>query len=215
MLDASPPIKPMNSFWAEYLKLMTPYIYTFIPIFVAIDVIGIIPLYLGLTADISRQKRRKIALQSIITAIIISVAFLFIGKTVFKLLGITVGDFQIAGGVLLFVIAIVDIMWGGKPQRETSSEIGVVPIGTPLIIGPAVLTVLIIVHDLYGVQPTMASLLVNLGIVALALLNAEKILQLIGEGGAKGIAKVVSLLLAAIGVMMVRRGIFFIITGIR
>ena len=213
MLTASLCIKPMNSFWTEYFKLMTPYIYTFIPIFVAIDVIGIIPMYIGLTADISRQRRRKIALESILTAIIISVAFLFIGKTVFRVLGITVGDFQIAGGVLLFIIAIVDIMWGGKPQRESTTEIGVVPIGTPIIIGPAVLTVLIIVHDLYGLKPTMASLLVNLGIVALALLNAEKILRLVGESGAKGMAKVVSLLLAAIGVMMVRRGVFFIITG--
>ncbi len=203
--------KSMNSFWTEYINLMAPYLYTFIPIFVAIDIIGIIPLYLGLTGEIPDQKRRAIALQSIITAFIISVAFLVVGRTIFSFLGITVGDFQIAGGILLFIIAIIDIMGGGKPQREPSSEIGVVPIGTPLIIGPAVLTVLIIMHDLYGVIPTLASLLVNLGIVALALLNAERILRFIGEGGAKGTAKVVSLLLAAIGVMMVRRGVIYII----
>jgi multiple antibiotic resistance protein len=134
---------------------------------------------------------------------------------VFRLLAITVPDFQIAGGALLFVIAIIDIVWGNKPQRQPASGIGVVPIGTPLIIGPAVLTVLIMMLDLYGVYATMASLLVNLGIVAIALLHAQRIMAVMGENGAKGIAKVVSLLLAAIGVMMIRRGIISIIVGLR
>jgi multiple antibiotic resistance protein len=205
----------MNTFWTEYLKLMAPYIYTFIPIFVAIDMIGIIPLYTGLTSEIPEAQRRKIALQAIVTAFVISIAFLFVGKTVFKLLGITVADFQIAGGALLFVLAIVDLIWSDKPQRKPASEIGVVPIGTPLIIGPAVLTVLIMMVDLHGLFPTMASIFVNLGLVALVLLNAEKILSLIGENGAKGIGKVVSLLLAAIGVMMVRRGIISIILQVK
>jgi len=205
----------MNIFWTEYLKLMVPYIYTFIPIFVAIDIIGVIPLYAGLTEDIPKRHRRKVAIQSIVTAFILSIAFLFVGKTVFKLLGITVADFQIAGGALLFVFAMVDLIGSDKPGREPPSHVGVVPIGIPIIIGPAVLTVLIMMVDLYGMWPTMATLLINLGIVAIGLLNAEKILALIGEGGAKAIAKVVILLLAAIGVMMMRRGIISIITEIK
>lgn len=205
----------MDTFWTEYVKLMAPYIYTFIPIFVAIDIIGIIPLYTGLTSEVPEPQRRKVALQAIVTAFVISIAFLFVGKTIFRLLGITVADFQIAGGALLFVIAIVDLISNNKPQRMPSSEIGVVPIGTPLIIGPAVLTVLIMMVDIHGLLPTMAGILVNLGIVALALLNAEKILAFIGENGARGTAKVVGLLLAAIGVMMVRRGVISIVLQVR
>jgi multiple antibiotic resistance protein len=205
----------MSHFWNVYFDLMAPYLYSFIPIFVAIDIIGIIPLYISLTAEIPPSNRRTIAMQSIVTAFIISLAFLFIGKTVFRLLGITIADFQIAGGALLFVLAIVDIILGSKPQRETASQVGVVPIGIPLIVGPAVLTVLVISLDLYGPWPTLASLLVNLGVVALALLNAERILNFIGEGGARGTAKVVSLLLAAIGVMMMRRGIIAVIIEAR
>ncbi|MBI5115530.1 MarC family protein [Candidatus Poribacteria bacterium] len=201
----------MNSFWTEYLRLMRPYIYTFIPLFVAIDTIGIVPVYAGLTSGIPEQQRRKIVMQSIVTAFIISVIFLFIGKWVFKLLGITVADFQIAGGALLFVLAVLDLVSGGKPQREPDTEIGVVPIGTPLIIGPAVLTVIIMMVDLHGIVPTMASVLINLGIVAIVLLNAERLLRFIGESGTKGMAKVIGLLLAAIGVMMIRRGIISII----
>ncbi|MBI4832785.1 MAG: MarC family protein [Candidatus Lindowbacteria bacterium] len=191
---------------------MRPYIYTFIPIFVALDIIGIIPVYVGLTRAIPEMEQRKIAVQSIVTAFIISIAFLFVGKSIFKLLGITVADFQIAGGALLFVIAIRDLVRSGEePQQEPSLQIGVVPIGTPLLMGPAVLTVLIMMVDLYGLAPTMVSVLVNLAIVALVLFNAPRLLEFVGESGAKGMAKVIGLLLAAIGVMMIRRGIISII----
>ncbi len=186
-------------------------VHSFIPLFVAIDAIGIIPLYASLTVGISKPLRRHIALQAIATAFLIAIAFLFVGRAVFQLLGITVEDFQIAGGILLFIIAVIDLVSSEKPERVPAAEIGVVPIGTPLIVGPAVLTVLIIMLDLYGPAPTMISIVLNLLIVAVVLLNADKLLYLIGEGGAKGTAKVVSVLLAAIGVMMVRRGVIAII----
>ena len=201
----------MSPFWTEYLKLMEPYIYTFIPIFVAIDIIGVIPIYAMLTAEVPKRHRRKIALQSLVTVLVLSTAFLLVGKTVFKLLGISVADFQIAGGALLFAFALADLIGGDRPAGKSFSHVGVVPIATPIIVGPAVLTVLIMMVDLYGIWPTMASLLVNLGIVAIVLLNFEKILALIGEAGAKALAKVVVLLLAAIGVMMVRRGVISVI----
>jgi multiple antibiotic resistance protein len=200
----------------EYLAPMAGHLQAFIPLFIAIDVIGITPIYISLTIDLNRKERRRIALQSILTALIVSLVFLFLGKKIFEFLGITVPDFQIAGGALLFVLAVVDLITSGKPQRELpASDIGVVPIGTPLIVGPAVLTVLIMMVDLHGIWPTMTSLLVNLGIVAVALLNADRILKLIGENGAKGLAKVISLLLAALGVMMIRRGLIAVIMYVK
>lgn len=193
---------------------LVPFIHSFIQIFVAIDPIGIIPLYSAFTVGLSKPMRRSIAIQAIITAFLIALGFLLVGRAVFKLLGITVADFQIAGGALLFAFALIDIVSSGKPQRMPTAQVGVVPIGTPLIVGPAVLTVLIIMLDLYGLAPTMASILVNLLIVAAAISNADRILSLIGEGGARGTAKVVSLLLAAIGVMLIRRGIVTIVMQI-
>lgn len=113
--------------WTESPLVFAPYVYTFIPIFVAIDIIGIIPIYTSLTTVVPRPDRHKIAVQSIIAAFVLSIAFL-VGKTVFSLLGIMVVDFQVAGGALLFVVAIVDLIGGGKPQREPSSQIGVMMI---------------------------------------------------------------------------------------
>jgi len=190
---------------------LIPYIHSFIPMFVAIDAIGIIPLYSSYTVGLSDEVRRRVAMQAIVTAFLIALAFLFVGRTIFLLLGITVADFQIAGGILLFVLAVIDLVAREKPERMPAAEIGVVPIGTPLIVGPAVLTVLIITSDLYGIMPTMISILLNLAIVAAVILNANRILGFIGEGGARGVAKVVSLLLGAIGVMMVRRGILAVL----
>lgn len=201
----------MESLLSEFLAAVKPFVRTFIPIFVAVDPIGMIPLYAGLTAQVPKHQRRKVASQSIVTALVISIAFLFVGKTVFEFLGITVADFQIAGGTLLFVLAVADLV-GGKTAPETTSQMGVVPLGTPLIAGPAVLTVLMMMLDLYGIWPTLAGILLNLGLLTLVLFNAERMLKIMGESGAKGTAKVVSLLLAAIGVMMVRRGIVWIIS---
>jgi len=202
----------MNLHWDQYYRLLAPYIHSFIPIFVAMDITGLIPIYTGMTGMLPTQIRRQIAVQATVTAFIIAIAFLFIGKGVFSVLGITVADFQIAGGALLFIIAVVDLVVGEEPGVKPSSpEIGVVPLGTPLIVGPAVLTVLIMMVDLYGFVPTMVSLLVNIGLLAIVLFNADRILKFMGERGAKGTAKVISLFLAAIGVMMVRRGIISII----
>lgn len=207
----------ISTYWSDLHPFVDRFIHSFIPLFVALDPIGIIPLYSSLTLEVPKPARRQIAVQAIITAFLIATAFLFVGRTVFRLLGITVADFQIAGGVLLFVIAVFDLIIGSKPQRMPEAGMGVVPIGTPLIVGPAVLTVSIMMLNLYGLVPTMVSILLNLGLVAVALLNADRILSLIGEGGARGTAKVVSLLLAAIGVMMIRLGIVAIVlnTGLR
>ena len=205
----------LTAILSEHYSQLTPYIHSFIQIFVAMDAIGIIPLYSALTVGLSKQHRRHTAIQAIITAFLIALAFLFVGKTIFRLLGITVADFQIAGGALLFILAVIDLVSSEKTQRLPASDIGVVPIGTPLIVGPAVLTVLIIMVDLYGLAPTMVSILLNLIIVAVALLNADRILSFIGEGGARGTAKVVALLLAAIGVMMVRRGIVAVLLDVK
>jgi small neutral amino acid transporter SnatA (MarC family) len=88
----------MSPFWTHYLKSVVPCIHTFIPILVAIDSIGIILLQAGLTCGVPARQRRKGAVQSTATAFILCTAFFLVGKTVCRLLGISVTDFQIAGG---------------------------------------------------------------------------------------------------------------------
>lgn len=184
-------------------------ILTFIPLFVAFDTIGLVPIFISLTKGMEQTDKKRILRQSVITATAITLVFLIIGKGIFIILGITIPDFQIAGGLILLVIAITDIVQTAKGYMEspTSPTVGVVPIGTPIIAGPAVLTTLIVLNDIYGFSATVLSLLVNLTIIYLIFSWADSILKFLGEGGARAASKVVSLLLAAIAVMMIRIGL--------
>ena len=179
----------------------------FIPLFVAFDVLGILPIFVSLTSEMEPGDRKKVVQQSLVTAFLVSLGFVAAGKFVFNLLGISVADFQIAGGALLFIIAIVDLLFPEKTRSFPKETMGVVPIGIPLIVGPAVLTLLLIIVQSYGYFPTVLCLILNLFIVWFVFSQAHRVLSWIKEGGAKGIAKVSSLLLAAFAMMMIRMGI--------
>lgn len=191
--------------------MLKNYLLALIPIFVAIDIFGLLPIFIGLTTDYSPEMHKTVVKQSTLTAFIVSVLFIAIGKLVFAALGITIPDFQIAGGILLLILSINDILFPNRSTRRPSGSIGIVPIGIPLITGPAVLTTSLLILDLYGVGPTLVSLTVNMVIVYLILKRAAVVVRVIGEGGTMAIGKVASILLASIGVMLVRMGIQSII----
>jgi len=180
---------------------------TFIPILVAMDVFAVLPIFLSFTGGITDAERKVIIRQSIITALAVALTFVAVGEAVFRILGITVDDFKIAGGLVLLVIAILDLLRSSGERRKIEDTIGVVPIGVPLIVGPAVLTTLIVLIDHYGIVPTIISLILNLLIVRTSFVHAEKITRLIGKNGIVAISKVMAILLASIAVMMIRLGL--------
>ncbi len=185
------------------LKIFLP----FIPLFVAFNALGILPIFVSLTSEIAGLERKRVIHQSLLTGFLVSIGFLAVGKSVFALLGITVSDFQIAGGILLFIISIIDLIFPEKTRTFPKETLGIVPIGIPLIVGPAVLTLLLIIVHTYGYVSTLFCLILNFLIVWLAFSQSHWIMRLMKEGGAKGIGKVFSLLLAAFAMMMVRIGI--------
>ncbi|MBI5049869.1 MAG: MarC family protein [Nitrospirae bacterium] len=180
---------------------------TFIPIFVAIDIFAVLPVFISVTSEVEDIERKKIIRHSIITALVVSLAFVAVGEAVFNILGITVNDFKIAGGLVLLVIAVLDLIRYGGERRKVEDTIGVVPIGVPLIVGPAVLTTMIVLNDHYGITPTVISLILNLIIVWFSFVKAQKITELIGKNGIVAISKVMAILLASIAVMMIRIGV--------
>ncbi|MCX7919997.1 MAG: MarC family protein [bacterium] len=184
-----------------------PYLLTFIPLFVAVDAIGLLPIYISLTEGVTFELRMKILWQSLLTATIVALLFVFIGRWIFSVLGVTVADFKIAGGLILLVLAIMDLLKESTEWRVGKETMGIVPIGVPLIVGPAVLTTVIMFADIHGITPTLVSLLLNLAIVGILFYYVDTIIAFIGKGGAKAVSKVISLLLAAIAVMMIRQGL--------
>ena len=186
---------------------MQAFLLTFIPIFVAMDAIGILPMFMGFTEHLKKRERFRIITQSIITAFLIGIVFLFLGRWIFKVLGVQVSDFKIAGGLVLLTISLRDLLQYDKGHKLSADTMGAVPIGTPLITGPAVLTTIIILLDLYGMPLTIISFLANLIIVWVTFLFADVISRFLGKAGSKAISKIAHLLLAAIAVMMMRKGL--------
>jgi len=192
------------------LKILEPYILTFIPIFVAVDAIGNIPLFISLVEGMNKNQRHRVITESVTTATVLAILFMFVGKWVLRLIGITIPDFQIAGGVLLFVISMRLLLPGTSKailSNGHDKDVGVFPLGTPLITGPAVLTTTLMMLDSFGIIPTFVSLVINMLIVWVTLVKANAIMKLMGAGGTRAFSKIMYILLAAIGVMMVRRGI--------
>jgi multiple antibiotic resistance protein len=184
----------------------------FIPVFVAVDAIGVMPIFVSITEDLSIKEKTFVILQSMITALSVAIGFIFLGKFIFKVLGISVGDFMIAGGVILFFIAIIDLLFTNKQRRIPFKESGAVPLGTPLIVGPAVLTTSMMIISVYGLFATIVSIIANIILAGVIFLSSELLIKILGKVGTKVVSKIVSLFLAAIAVMMIRKGLMMIIT---
>ena len=188
---------------------MEPFLLSFIPLFVAIDPIGTLPLFMSLTDGFSRVDKNRLALQAVATAFLVGMSFAVAGHYIFKLLGITSADFRIAGGILLLIFSIREIH--GRTPKEpygasADSLIGIVPLGVPVIAGPAMITTLLILHDEHHFVLIMGALAANLMISLLLFLFSDRIISVLGEAFSKVFAKIIAIVLAAIGVMMIRRG---------
>src|SRR3979411_2275895 len=186
--------------------MIEKFLLAFIPIFVAIDPIGLVAIFMGLGTTASREHRQRRAFLGIFTALCVTVVFIFLGKIIFAALGIAVVDFQVAGGLILLVRAVRELVGIGPQDRGGGDEFGVVPLGMPLIAGPALLTALLILIDSVGILYTVISLIVNLAIVAIALCHADRFARWMGKQGLRGVSKLIALLLAAIAISLIRRG---------
>jgi len=180
----------------------------FVPLFVAVDAVGVLPLFLALTEGLDARARRPVILQSVATAALVALGFLAVGPVLLRFLGVTIPDFMIAGGLLLSAISLSDLLTGAKRQRQADPEsMGPVPIGVPLITGPAVLTTCLVLADRFGKGVTAGAVAANVVLAGVVFWFAEPIQRALGRTGSRTVSKVAGLLLAAIAVMLIRRGI--------
>ena len=183
------------------------FLLAFIPLFIAVDAVGTLPVILGMLERVSPANRRRVILQSMLTAATVAVVFVLVGQRLLHLLGVTSGDFMIAGGTLLFVLSLRDLLAAGKARFQVDQEtVGAVPIGVPLITGPAVLTTCMLLVEQPNMWfPAILAVIANVGIAGGVFWFATPISARLGSAGTKVFSKIASLLLAAIAVMMVRK----------
>lgn len=180
---------------------------TFIPLFVAVDVVAVVLVYLGIGLPSDKVEGRRLVLEATMTAAAVGIGFLLAGDAILSFLGVSVGDFQVAGGLVLLVLSIYDLLHPELPLRQPGAHPGVVPLGIPMIVGPAVLTTLLTLARTRGYMLALIGFALNLVIVWAALRWASVIGQVLGEAGSRAISKVFSLVLAAIAVTFVRQGV--------
>ncbi len=194
----------------KVLQVLQEFGLTFVPLFVAMDAIGVLPILLPMTQDMKVSERRRVTRLAMLTALGLGLGFVAVGKGIFLFLGIQVADFLIAGGLILFLLAAKDLITGKMVEAQASAGadmIGVVPLGTPLVVGPAVLTTLLILIDLYCIVIVVVAFIVNLAIAWLLFAQANRVVAFLGQGGVRAASKIVSLFLAAIAVKMIRQGV--------
>ena len=197
------------------------FVAAFLPLFVALNIPGVLPLYIGMTESLEVQTRRALLIRAMTVAVVVALLMLFAGGIIFETLGITVHDLRVGGGLILLVLSITDLVFGDMKKRrggskkdlkesfddESAVELAVVPLGIPLIIGPAAITTILVTQGQYGLLVTLASVLTNMALVYAAFAVGPRLLARFGSGFTKAVAKIASLFLAAIAVAMIRAGI--------
>jgi multiple antibiotic resistance protein len=186
---------------------MEQFWHAFIPLFVAFDGVGLLPLFWGMSQRLSPAQRRLAATEAVVTALLVAVAFLLVIRSIFSLMGLELADLMVAGGAILIVLSLRDLLLPEKTSRSRYTSPGVVPLGVPLLAGPAVLTTMLLVRDRYGWPVTLAALMVNMVLVWGILRSSEWLMHRLGREGAQVISKITSLILTAFGVMLIREGV--------
>ena len=189
----------------EFIKAIPQ---TFIPLFVAIDVFWLTGFFAPYTRRMDATSRRQLVHRAIATALVAGLGFIAAGELIFRVLGITVDDFKVAGGALLFIISIMELTSSQKGSSFVfSPSAGAVPLGVPLIVGPAVLTTCLVLTEHFGAAPTVASFILNLALAWIALAWSHSIVKRVRDDYINALSKIMAILLAAIAVMMIRLGI--------
>ena len=186
----------MDAFW-----------HAFIPLFVAFDGVGLLPLYWGLTSRLSVRERRRAGREAVWTALLVVAGFLLVSRFIFALMGLELADVVVAGGAILIVLCVRDLLLQEETPSGTFQRPGVVPIGVPLLAGPAVFTTVLLVKNQVGWPMTMIALGANVACVWGMLRSVDRLMQWLGREGSQVLSRIASLILTAYGVMLIRRGI--------
>ena len=183
------------------------FVMTFVPLFIVIDAFGNLPFLISAGQDMDRQQQRKVVNYAVLTATVVGLVFLFLGQFILNVMGIAVEEFAIAGGIVLMVLSIRYMMTGHMVTVVKEELVAVVPIGTPLTVGPATIATLLLLAGKFPLYMVLISFALNMLITWVIFLVSQKIAGFMGEGGLRATSRVFSLLLAAIAVSMVIRGL--------
>jgi multiple antibiotic resistance protein len=182
-----------------------------IALFVVIDPIGTVPLFIALTEKMGKEERKAVSKTAIITSGVLLVVFAVAGTQILTIFGITIFSFMIAGGILLFIVSIELLTHGiwrfGSSGGSATGESGVVPLAFPLLAGPGAITSVIISFQTAGLIVTILSIAIVIGITYVILRSINPIYRLLGRRGSMIITRVFAVFIAAIAIQYIVEGV--------
>lgn len=184
---------------------------SFITLFVIMDPIGNLPVFISMAKGMPLIEIRKNINKSIVVAGLLLFIFLFLGLEIFEFFGININSFQIAGGILLLILGIMYVLGMSNKFVKTEGNDLSIPMGTPLLTGPGVITTTIILVKEHGTYTVFIAALLTLFASWLILMNAPRIYKLLGGHWTKVISRVMGIILAAMAVEFISKGIINII----
>ncbi len=184
---------------------MSPILQVILAVFGVMDPVGNVPVFLALTDAMPKEKQRQIATSAILRAACILVIFVFFGRAVLDAFHISLESFRIAGGIILTLLGL-QIVFDISLHRglEAEQDISIVPLATPLIAGPGMITSAVILAREYGTVATLVGIAANLLLSKLLFHYAHLVVKLLGRKGTMAFAKVMGLIVTAIGVEFIR-----------
>ena len=206
----------MDLFSSFFAFDFTLFFEAFVLLFAVLDAFGTVPIFIGLTEEYP-DDRKRIVKQAVIIATVILAVFALFGWLIFDIFGITVDDFRIAGGIVLFVVAVEHLE--GRDSRSKGlepSDIAAFPLATPLLAGPgAISTVIIVSAPPYS--PFLALLVIACNaVLAFAILYASGwVRKVIGPNGTVALSRITALLIAALAVSFVVTGVTNVVAAVK
>lgn len=185
-----------------------------------VDPFAALPTFLAVTEGYDPERRRRTAFKASLTALILLATFALAGEYIFRLFGITLPAFEIAGGVILLLIGLDMLEAKRSPTQESSTETeaaatkedaGIVPLGVPMLAGPGAITSVMVLVGQAQTVWQMAAILVSIVITALVCLlvlgNSDKVARVLGESGIRILVRIMGLLLVALAVQYFVNGL--------
>jgi multiple antibiotic resistance protein len=180
---------------------------SFVMLFIVLDSVGNVPIFYSLTSGMRASERNRVFLKSMLIASLLLVFFTLFGYSFLAYYNVSLADFKIAGGVILFVIGVGGIFGKIEAEMLRSEELAVVPMATPLLAGPGSIYMVMYLNNTFGLAPTLLSILLNTVAGYIILANSNILLEKAGKNTVLAVSRIFSLFLAVLAVSFIRSGI--------
>ncbi|MDF2955947.1 MAG: Small neutral amino acid transporter SnatA [Candidatus Alkanophagales archaeon MCA70_species_2] len=177
---------------------------SFIMLFVIMDPPGNVPVFLAITKDMSESERKKEFNEAILVAAVLLLVFAFLGRLILEALGISIESFMIAGGILLLFTAL-DLLRGEK-QYVRETDVGAVPLGTPLLAGPGAITTVMIIQS-WGFFIVLFAIMSAIVATKVILDFSAQIYKILGREGSEVLSRIMGIIVAAIAIEFISKGV--------